>query len=94
MKGEYEIFTVIDNDNEAIPEPYFGHKGQKYVREDDAVVLNNKYIGENTPITFKFSGYAATIVGLGPKGVGDKLGKSTEESIGYEYLLSRLGGSK
>ncbi len=31
--GKYQVFTVIDNDNEVIPEPYFGHKGQKYVRE-------------------------------------------------------------
>jgi hypothetical protein len=31
--GKYEEFTVIDNDNEVIPKPYFGHKGQKYVRE-------------------------------------------------------------
>ncbi len=31
--GEYEMFTVIDNDNEVIPKPYFGHKGQRYVRK-------------------------------------------------------------
>ena len=92
--GEYEEFTLIDNDNEVIPKPYFGHKGQKYIRQDDAIVLNNEYLGENTPITFKFSGHATSIVGPGPKGVGDKLGKSTEESIGYEYLLSMFGGSK
>ncbi|WP_455709835.1 DUF7286 family protein, partial [Methanosarcina mazei] len=29
VMGEYEVFTVIDNDNEVIPKPYFGHKGQK-----------------------------------------------------------------
>ncbi|AKB44624.1 hypothetical protein MSVAZ_2355 [Methanosarcina vacuolata Z-761] len=50
VKGEYEIFTAIDNDNEAIPEPYFGHKGQKYVRKDDAIVLNNEPIPK--PILF------------------------------------------
>ena len=38
VKGEYEIFTVIDNDNEVIPEPYFGHKGQKYVRKDGLIM--------------------------------------------------------
>ncbi|MGB9938895.1 DUF7286 family protein, partial [Methanosarcina sp.] len=91
---EYKEFTIIDNDNEVIPKPYFGHKGQRYVRQDDAIVHNDKYLGENTPIAFKFSGYATSIVGPGPKGVGDKIGKSTEESIGYEYLLSRSGGSK
>jgi len=94
VMAEYKEFTIIDNDNEVIPKPYFGHKGQKYVRQDDAIVLNDEYLGENIPITFKFSGYATSIVGSGPKGVGDKLGKSTEESIGYEYLLSRVGGSK
>ena len=33
--GRYEVFTVIDNDNEVIPKPYFGHKGQRYVRKED-----------------------------------------------------------
>jgi hypothetical protein len=94
MMGEYEAFIVTDNDNEAIPKPYFGHKGQKYVRQDETVVYNDKYVGENAPIIFKFSGYATTIVGPGPKGVGDKVGKSTEESIGYGDLLSRSGGNK
>ncbi|WP_269851999.1 DUF7286 family protein [Methanosarcina horonobensis] len=36
--GRYEEFTVIDNDNEVIPKPYFGHKGQKYVRESSQVM--------------------------------------------------------
>ena len=31
-------------------------------------------LGKNTPIMFKINGYAATIVGPGPKGVGDKIG--------------------
>ncbi|KKG79963.1 hypothetical protein DU43_11255, partial [Methanosarcina mazei] len=94
VMGEYEVFTVIDNDNEVIPKPYFGHKGQKHVRTDEAVVHNDVYIGENAPIMFEFDGYSATIVGPGPKGVGDKMGKSTEESVGYNYLLSIFGGNK
>lgn len=36
--GKYQVFTVIDNDNEVIPKPYFGHKGQKYVRESSQVM--------------------------------------------------------
>jgi len=92
--GEYETFTVIDNDNEVIPKPSFGHKGQEYVRKDklinhpsrkthDGTVLR---LGKNTPITFKINGYCATIVGPGPEGVGDKIGGSSEKSIGYEDL--------
>ncbi|WP_048102846.1 hypothetical protein [Methanosarcina barkeri] len=35
--GKYQVFTVIDNDNEVILEPYFGHKGQRYVRQDEYI---------------------------------------------------------
>jgi hypothetical protein len=90
--GKYEEFTVIDNDNEVIPEPYFGHKGQKFVREQQSITLNEKYLGENKPITFRFNGYASTIVGPGPKGVGDKVKGMTEESVGYQDLLLENGG--
>jgi hypothetical protein len=92
--GEYETFTVNDNDNEVIPKPYFGHKGQKYVRKDklinhpsrktqDGTVLS---LGKNTPITFKINGYSATIGGPGPKGVGDKIGGDSEKLVGYDIL--------
>ena len=37
VMGKYEAFTVIDNDNEVIPKPYFGHKGQRYVRKEDHI---------------------------------------------------------
>ncbi|AKB44626.1 DUF7286 family protein [Methanosarcina vacuolata] len=90
--GKYQVFTVIDNDNEVIPEPYFGHKGQKYVREKQSITLNENYLGENKPITFRFNGYASTIVGPGPKGVGDKVKGMTEESTGYQALLLENGG--
>ncbi|HWQ48211.1 MAG TPA: hypothetical protein VN414_04560 [Methanosarcina sp.] len=90
--GKYEIFAVIDNDNEVIPEPYFGHKGQKYVREKQSITLNENYLGENKPITFRFNGYASTVVGPGPKGVGDKVKGMTEESMGYQALLLENGG--
>ena len=33
--GKYQTFSVIDNDNEVIPKPYFGHKGQRYVRQEE-----------------------------------------------------------
>ena len=36
--GKYQVFTVIDNDNEVIPEPYFGHKGQRYVRKNEHIM--------------------------------------------------------
>ncbi|MPN34896.1 hypothetical protein SDC9_182390 [bioreactor metagenome] len=94
VKGEYEVFTVIDNDNEVIPKPYFGHNGQKYVRKyseiyDPIKTDEQGYslkLGTNTPINFKFSGYAATVVGPSPKGVGDKEGGTSEQSVGYENL--------
>jgi len=100
--GKYQTFTVIDNDNEVIPKPYFGHKGQRYVREsipishpfkkdENGIALN---LGTNKMITFYFSGYAMTIVGPGPKGVGDKIGGSNETSEDYENLLKELGGRR
>ncbi len=98
--GKYQSFTVIDNDNEVIPEPYFGHKGQRYVREKSPIFHPFKKdksgiasrLGTNEMITFYFSGYSTTIVGPGPKGVGDKIGGSSEESEDYATLLDELGG--
>jgi len=107
--GKYQVFRVIDNDNEVIFDPYFGHVGQVYVREDKPVlhpIKKNEYglpliIGQNKPILFNFNGYAATVVGTGPKGVGDKTGGTkgvgdktggrTEESEGYAILLNEFG---
>ncbi|RXA19341.1 hypothetical protein EQO05_09460 [Methanosarcina sp. MSH10X1] len=97
--GEYEEFTVIDNDNEVIPKPYFGHKGQKYIRKYseifDPIKVNERgyslKLGTNSPINFKFSGYAATVVGPGVKGVGDKEGDRSEQSVGYESLMKKYG---
>ncbi len=98
--GRYEEFTVIDNDNEVIPKPYFGHKGQKYVRKEDHIRHPSKvdtdgdsiWLGNNKPITFHLTGYSATIVGPGPKGVGDKTGDGIEKSIMYDDLLTEFGG--
>ncbi|WP_048181069.1 DUF7286 family protein [Methanosarcina siciliae] len=98
--GRYEEFTVIDNDNEVIPKPYFGHKGQKYVRKnlqvmhpfkkgEDGIALK---LGNNEIITFHLTGYATTIVGPGPKGVGDKMGMANEKSEEYDNLVNELGG--
>ncbi|WP_440956486.1 DUF7286 family protein [Methanosarcina sp. Mfa9] len=97
--GRYEEFTVTDNDNEVIPKPYFGHKGQKYVRTKSQIIHPFKKdengialkLGNNEVITFHLTGYAATIVGPGPKGVGDKAGDPTENSTEYENLLLELG---
>lgn len=99
--GRYKEFTVIDNDNEVIPKPYFGHKGQKYLREKSVIFHpfmkdNNGTalrLGTNTMINFQFSGYATTIVGPGPKGVGDKTGGDDEKSEDFESLLKELGGN-
>lgn len=96
--GKYQTFTVTDSDNEAIPKPYFGHKGQKYVRQEGRVNHPFKQngngspvtIGENAPIKFHFNGYASTIVGTGPRGVGDKLGGSTEKSASYDDLVFEM----
>ncbi|AKB79626.1 hypothetical protein MSHOH_3143 [Methanosarcina horonobensis HB-1 = JCM 15518] len=97
--GRYEEFTVVDNDNEVIPKPYFGHKGQRYVRKYERI--NHPYkrnldgssiwMGTNDRVNFRFSGYSATIVGPGSKGVGDKICGSLEESTGYGDLLSEIG---
>ena len=97
--GKYQVFSVIDNDNEVIPKPYFGHKGQRHMRENMPIFHPFKKdengaplkLGTNKMITFHFSGYATTIVGPGPKGVGDKIGGSTEKSAGYDTLISELG---
>ena len=97
--GKYQAFSVIDNDNEVIPKPYFGHKGQRYLRTQEHINHPSRknedgssiWIGRNKQIFFQFSGYSATIVGPGPKGVGDKIGGSTEKSAGYDTLVSELG---
>ncbi|MDD3043682.1 MAG: hypothetical protein PHW56_12255, partial [Methanosarcinaceae archaeon] len=97
--GRYDQFVVIDNDNEVIPVPYFGHKGQRYVRKyseiyDPINTDENGYnikLGANEGITFRFGGYAATVVGPGVKGVGDKVGDRVEESIWYDNLSLSLG---
>ncbi|MEL4306233.1 DUF7286 family protein [Methanococcoides sp. LMO-2] len=96
--GKYEYFRVSDNDNEVILNTYVGHEGQVYVRKEESVYhpfkrnSNEQFIqmGRNTPIIFNFKGYAATIVGSSPKGVGDKIDGRTETSTGYSQLISEL----
>lgn len=92
VKGIYKRFSVVDMDNECIVDPFFGHKAQMYVRDDEKIRHPSKvnidgtpiYLGDNIPIYFAFKGYAATIVGPGPKGVGDKIGGRDEKSPGYD----------
>ncbi|AFV25315.1 hypothetical protein Mpsy_3116 [Methanolobus psychrophilus R15] len=94
--GKYKMFKVIDNDNECMFNPYLGHEAQIYVRKYDLISHpfkkdisgNPIWIGSNEPIKFRFSGYAATIVGPGPKGVGDKISERDEKSEGYNDLLT------
>jgi predicted DNA-binding protein (UPF0278 family) len=91
VKGAYKTFKVIDNDNECMFNPYMGHEPQVYVREKGEVYHPTKkdtsggyvLIGYNVPIEFMFTGYAATVVGPGPKGVGDKIGERDERSTAY-----------
>nr|WP_321498918.1 hypothetical protein [uncultured Methanolobus sp.] len=92
VKGKYESFKVIDNDNECIFNSYFGHDSQSYIRETDEVYHPTKrdesggyiLLGYNQRLEFEFSGFAATIVGPGPKGVGDKVGDRDEKSISFD----------
>nr|WP_319508239.1 hypothetical protein [uncultured Methanolobus sp.] len=94
--GKYKTFEVIDNDNECMFNSYFGHDAQVYVREEGRIPHpvrrdsngNPLWMGYNVPVKFRFSGYAATIVGPSPKGVGDKTGGREEISEGYGDLLS------
>ncbi|NPE27718.1 hypothetical protein HNV12_06995 [Methanococcoides sp. SA1] len=96
--GKYEYFKVTDGDNEVILNMLTGHEGQVYVREEANVYHpfktdNYGYLielGDNEIIMFKLGGYAATIVGTGPKGVGDKIGGRTEKSIGYDDLFNEF----
>ncbi len=98
VKGAYKEFEVIDNDNECMFNPYFGHDAQSYIRKNERIVHLTKrgndggliVIGSNQRIVFGFSGYAATIVGPGPKGVGDKVGERDEKSIAYDYFESQF----
>jgi hypothetical protein len=92
VKGVYQEFEVIDNDNECIFNSYFGHDAQVYVRKNERIAHPTKrdekggyiYLGSNQLIEFNFSGYAATVVGPGSKGVGDKVGERDEKSIYYD----------
>lgn len=92
VKGRYKSFSVVDMDNECIVDPFFGHKAQAYVRKKDRIFHPTKIsldgklidIGDNTPVSFEFTGYSATVVGPGPKGVGDKIGGRDERSQGYD----------
>lgn len=94
VKGVYKKFSVTDIDNECIVDPFFGHRAQVYVRENEKVRHPFKanldstpiYLGDNIPIQFKFKGYAATVVGPGPKGVGDKIGGREEKSPVYDIF--------
>ncbi len=92
MKGRYKSFSVADIDNECIVDPFYGHKAQMYVRKNELIRHPAKsridgspiFLGDNVPINFEFLGYAASVVGPGPKGVGDKIGGREEKSPGYD----------
>jgi hypothetical protein len=79
--------------------PYLGHEPQVYVRERESEYhpyRKNEYgydlkIGDNMPLFFKLNGSAATVVGPGPKGVGDKIGERDERSVAYDDLLAEYG---
>ena len=50
VMGKYQVFRVIDNDNEVIFDPYFGHVGQVYVREEDVVLHPIKTDEDGLPL--------------------------------------------
>lgn len=99
--GKYKYFKIVDNSNKAIMHPRKGHIGQEYVRQDSVVYHpirtdEDGYpvkLGENEGIRFHFGGYAATVVGPGPAGVGDKTGGRTEKSEGYDELILEMEDS-
>ena len=98
VKGRYRTFQISDIDNECIVDPFYGHKPQMYVREKASIRHPSKknpdgtsiFIGDNEPICFEFTGYSATVVGPGPKGVGDKFGGRDEKSISYDKFESQF----
>ncbi len=97
--GKYKYFRIVDNSNKAIMHPQKGHIGQEYVRQDSVVYHpirtdEDGYpvkLGTNEGIRFHFGGYAVTVVGPGPAGVGDRIGGRTEKSEGYDELISEIG---
>jgi len=98
VKGRYKTFQISDIDNECIVDPFYGHKAQMYVREKNYIFHPVKkdskggriLLGRNAPIEFQYNGYAATVVGPGPKGVGDKIGGRDEKSPGYDNFESQF----
>lgn len=100
--GKYKVLRVVDNDNECLFHPFYGHVPQTYVREEKDIMhpLNGHdatfptKIGENLPIYFSFKGYAVTLVGPGPKGVGDKQGDRDERSMSYDGLVKEYNDVK
>jgi hypothetical protein len=98
VKGMYKSFSVVDMDNECLVDPFFGHKGQMYVRGRNEVFhpidKDSRglpiFLGYNEPIYFEFTGYSGSVVGPGPKGVGDKIGGREEKSPGYDSFESQF----
>jgi hypothetical protein len=86
VKGTIDELTIIDADNECHPNPMFGHEAQVYSRKIDRDIRDpatKLIIGHNEPIVFEFTTGTFIFVPAGPKGVGDRQGKGTnEKSIG------------
>jgi hypothetical protein len=87
VEGEYVKFEVQDMDNEAHPDPIFGHEVQVYVREDLPVEdsITKRKIGDNLPLKFNFTTGTFIVVPPGKlEGVGDKDCVIIEESTGFK----------
>jgi hypothetical protein len=88
VEGEYVKFEVQDMDNEAHPDPIFGHEVQVYVREKQQIydeLNNNKKIGDNLPLKFNFTTGTFIVVPPGKlTGVGDKDLITIEETTGFK----------
>ncbi len=85
VQGDIPSFTVYDADNEAVPNPIFGHEAPCYTRRWQTVTASDgTVLGRNEPIRFCTKTCTFILVPPGPQGVGDKAGEWDEKSEGFE----------
>ncbi|CAJ35785.1 DUF7286 family protein [Methanocella arvoryzae] len=85
VQGDIPYLTVYDADNEAVPNPIFGHEAPCYTRRWQTVTgPDGTLLGRNEPIRFCVKTSTFILVPPGPQGVGDKSGEWDEKSEGFE----------
>lgn len=85
VQGDIPYLTVYDADNEAVPNPVFGHEAPCYTRRWQMVTdPDGTVLGRNEPIRFCVKTCTFILVPPGPQGVGDKAGEWDEKSEGFE----------